>query len=52
MEQLIEKKMNPKVLYEYLLLCCLFEWKIGLLHSQPELNGNHFLIVFDFFMFY
>ena len=42
MEQWIERKMNLKVLYEYLLLYCLCEWKIDLLHNQRELGGSHF----------
>ena len=42
MEQWIEKKMNLRVLYECLLLCCLYGWKIDLHHSQRELDGNPF----------
>ena len=42
MEQWIERKMNLRVLYECLLTCCLYGWKIGLRHSQRELDGHHF----------
>ena len=42
MEQWIEKKMKLEVLYEYLLLCCLYGCKIGLRHNHRELDGNHF----------
>ena len=46
------KENDFKGLNECLLLCCLYVWRIDRLQYQQELDGNHVLIIFDFFVFH